>query len=42
MLSSKLLGNVLGDFGFGDDTDDVIIDNWIKQIVLPNPTLEAG
>lgn len=66
MLSSKLLGNVLGDLPFGDDTDDeeeiteedidvedndandndteddVTMDDWLKQLVLPDPTPEAG
>ena len=64
MLSSKLLGNVLGDHPFGDDTDDeiteadidvqdndandndteddVTMDDWLKQLVLPDPTPEAG
>ena len=66
MLSSKLLGNVLGNLPFGDDTDDeeeiteedigvedndandngteddVTMDDWLKQLVLSDPTPEAG
>ena len=68
MLSSKLLGNVLGNLPFGDDTDDeeeiceagpdvnaedndakdndaeddVTMDDWLKQLALPDPTPEAG
>ncbi len=67
MLSGKLLGNVLGDLPFGDDSDgeeeiceagpetrvedndandndaedDVTMDDWLKQIALPDPTPEA-
>lgn len=63
MLSSNLLGNVLGNLPFGDDTDDeekicevspdndaedsgaeddVTMDDWLKQLALPEPTPEAG
>lgn len=63
MLSSNLLGNVLGNLPFGDDSDDeekicevspdneaedsgaeddVTMDDWLKQLALPEPTPEAG
>lgn len=62
MLSGKLLGNVLGNLPFGDDTDDeekicevspdndaedsgaeddVTMDDWLKQLALPEPAPEA-
>ena len=52
MLSGNLLGNVLGNLPFGDDTDDeeelcdieddVTMDDWLKQHTIPDPTPEAG
>ena len=67
MLSGNLLGNVLGNLPFGDDTDDeeeiceagpdvnaedndakdndaeddVTMDDWLKQLALPDSTPEA-